>query len=189
MTKTTGDDFLRKHGIEVPEPSSLAVIHAEPVSLIPRVTYIFSDLAKEMLEPLIEGRGQTVDQLLAQLAKDKKAPGYSIIFFFDQSYFMAPHILTVRLSVEEIAMLCYHEKPPHSLEAPPPVGALGVADIPTLTHLSTRSPFLGQLLPIADGPKDDSIWVYFLGPGKTMKIVAKEAVDIPIKTREPVTVE
>lgn len=62
---------------------------------------------------------------------------------------------------------------------PPPVGLLYVADVKILTDLAQQSPFLGQLLPIADGPTDDAIWAYFLGRVEQIELdlEASEEID------------
>lgn len=64
-------------------------------------------------------------------------------------------------------------------ENPPPAGLLYVEDVPTLTELAQRSPFLGQLLPIADGPPDEAVWAYFLGKAEQVDIEESEDVEVP----------
>jgi hypothetical protein len=66
-----------------------------------------------------------------------------------------------------------------TFEAPPPVGLLTIADVPTLAYLGLRSPFLGQLLPIADGPADGEIWAYFLGKVEQVEVEASEGAEAP----------
>ena len=181
MSTAPENDFLQKYQIEFPELSALAVIHAEPVSLIPRVTYTLSEFGRDLLSGLIVERDVTSDQFLKSVASDKNAPNYSVIFFFDGPYYMAQHIYAVRSSIEEIAMLNCCKRGPHNSEVPLIVSALFVADVPTLTELATRSPYLGMLLPVADGPTDDAIWIYFLGRGETNEEVAEESINIPVK--------
>ena len=48
----------------------------------------------------------------------------------------------------------------------------------TLTDLAERSPFMGQLLPIADGPPDDAIWAYFLGKAEQLALELDMADEI-----------
>jgi hypothetical protein len=70
------------------------------------------------------------------------------------------------------------------LEPPSPVGLLTVADVATLAELAQRSLFLGQLLPIADGPPDGAIWAYFLGKAEQEEIEGGEGVEVPIKIKK-----
>ena len=70
------------------------------------------------------------------------------------------------------------------MEDPPPVGLLTVADVATLAELAQRSPFLGQLLPIADGPPDGAIWAYFLGKAEQEEIEEGEGVEVSIKIKK-----
>ena len=67
------------------------------------------------------------------------------------------------------------------------VGALFFNDVPTMASLAERSPFLGQLFSIADGPPDDAIWTYFLGKADSKEEETGEGVKIPIKKFEPTT--
>jgi len=53
-----------------------------------------------------------------------------------------------------------------------------VADEPTLTDLAKQSPFMGLLLPIADGPPDDAIWAYFLGKAEQVDMELDMADEI-----------
>jgi hypothetical protein len=73
MSISATEDFLRKHRIESPDPSALAVFHAEPVTLIRGGGYTFSDVACDLIRDLIADRGQTVGQFLKNLASDKNA--------------------------------------------------------------------------------------------------------------------
>ena len=94
---------------------------------------------------------------------------------------MAHHIWAIRESLDEIAMTSYlgPDAQKNVSENPPPAGLLYVADVPTLTELAQRSPFLGQLLPIADGPPDDAIWAYFLGRAEQQEIEDGEVAKAP----------
>ena len=186
MSISATDDFLKRHRIESPGLSALAVFHAEPVSLIPREGYTFSALACGLINDLIADRKQTVNQFLKSIASDVTARHHSIIFFLDGPYHMAKHIWTIRSSIEEVAMCSCTTPPPYNLEAPPPIGGLFVADVRTLARLAQQSPFLGQLLPIADGPPDDAIWAYFLGEADSKEEEADEGIKIPVKRSEPV---
>ena len=53
-----------------------------------------------------------------------------------------------------------------------------MADVSTLTDLAEQSPFMGQLLPIADGPPDDAIWAYFLGKAEQLALELDMADEI-----------
>ena len=95
---------------------------------------------------------------------------------------MAQHIWAIRNSLDEIAMTSYlgPKAQKNVYENPPPVGILYISDVKTHTELSQRSPFLGLLLPIADSPPDDEIWVYFLAKAQQVKIEESEGVEAPI---------
>ena len=56
-----------------------------------------------------------------------------------------------------------------------------VADVATLTDLAEQSPFMGLLLPMADGPPDDAIWAYFLGKAEQVELDLEEfeEIDLP----------
>ncbi len=185
MNISADDEFLKKYRIDVPEPSSLAVFHAEAITLIPGVGYTFSDFARGLIGDLIAERNQAVDEFLRSVASDKTATNHTIIVFLDGPYDMAEHIWAIRSSIEEVAMLSCTTPPPYDLKVPPPTGGLFVADVPTLASLGKRSPFLGQLLQIADGPPDDFVWAYFLGKADSKEVSAREEIEIPLKRIEP----
>ena len=44
--------------------------------------------------------------------------------------------------------------------------------------LNVTMPFMGQLLPIADGPPDDAIWAYFLGKAEQLALELDMADEI-----------
>jgi hypothetical protein len=187
MTISADENFLKKHRIEFPEPSALTVFHAEPVTLIQRKGYTFSNVACDLIRDLISDRGQTVDQFLKSVASDRGAPRHTVIFFLDGPYHIAEHIWAIRSSIKEIAMVSCTTPSPLNLEVPPPAGALFIADVPTLAMLGQRSPFLGQLLQIADGLPDDEIWAYFLGKADRKEEEAEEGIEIPVGKIELVT--
>ena len=56
------DDFLKKYQIEFPAPSDLAVLHAEPVSLIKDQGYSFSPDALDMIDELVAPSGLSAIQ-------------------------------------------------------------------------------------------------------------------------------
>jgi hypothetical protein len=183
MTELANDTFLNKYGIEFPSPSSLAVIHAEPVSLIPNVGYTFSDEALHIIGELVAPSKRTAVEFNRQICTTKQQLHEQILFFLDGPYNMARHILAVRNAKREIAMISCVVADAPTFEAPPPVGLLTIDDVPTLAYLGLRSPFLGQLLPIADGPKDGQIWAYFLGKVEQVDVEASESAEAP-KERE-----
>ena len=185
MTELDTDDFLRKHRIEFPSRSSLAVLHAEPVSVIMGQGYTFSEKALAIINELVVPSGLSGGQFNQWIASGDTPMHHRILFFLDRSYHMAHHISAIRNSWDEIAMTSYlgpdaHEDLP---ENPPPAGLLYVADAPTLTDLAQLSPFLGQLLPIADGPPDDAIWAYFLSRAEQEEIEDSEDVAAPKTTK------
>jgi len=180
MTDIENDDFLEKYRIEFPSVSSLAVLHVEPVSLVPDAGYTFSAEALHIIRDLVAPSKRTAIQFNELIASSQHLHE-RILFFFDGPYQMAYHILAVRNSISEIAMISCVVPGNPSLDDPPPVGLLTIADVPTLTELAQRSPFLGQLLPIADGPPDGEIWAYFLGKAEQQEIEDGEDVKAPIK--------
>jgi len=183
MADIDSDGFLREYRIEFPSVSSLAVLHAEPVSLIPDEGYTFSNDALQIISDLINPRDQTADYFNRSISVDGGSE--EILFFLDAPYFMHQHIWAVRNSIDEIAMVSCVVPGAPNLEDPPPAGLLMVADVATLAELAQRSPFLGQLLPIADGPPDAGIWAYFLGKAEQEEIEVGEVVEVPIKKRAP----
>jgi hypothetical protein len=179
MTELADDTFLDKYGIEFPSSSSLAVIHAEPVSLRPNSGYTFSEEALQIIGELVAPSKRTAVEFNRQICTTKQQLHEQVLFFLDGPYNMARHILAVRNSKSEIAMIsCVVSEPP-TYEAPPPVGLLTIDDVPTLAYLGLRSPFLGQLLPIADGPTDGEIWAYFLGKVEQVGVEASESAEAP----------
>jgi hypothetical protein len=179
MTELADDTFLDKYGIEFPSSSSLAVIHAEPVSLRPNSGYTFSEEALQIIGELVAPSKRTAVEFNRQICTTKQQLHEQVLFFLDGPYNMARHILAVRNSKSEIAMIsCVVSEPP-TYEAPPPVGLLTIDDVPTLAYLGLRSPFLGQLLPIADGPTDGEIWAYFLGQVERVEVEASEGAEAP----------
>lgn len=183
MNDVDNCDFLKKYRIEFPSVSSLAVLHAEPVSITPGAGYTFSDKALHIISDLVAPSKRTAVQFNRIIASCKYLH-QQILFFFDGPYQMAHHIFSVRDSISEIAMIsCVAGCPAGGIdiENPPPVGLLEIADVPTLFELAQRSPFLGQLLPIADGPPDGAIRAYFLGKAEQQEIEDSEDVKVPIK--------
>lgn len=178
MTDTDNDGFLRKYRIEFPSPSSLAVLHAEPVSLVPYKGYTFSDDALKIIGDLVALRNQTAVQFNQRIASTCQLHE-EILFFLDGPYHMAYHILAVRKSISEIGMISCVDPAPPNLDAPPPIGLLTIADVETLMSLSKRSPFLGKLLPITDGHPDGATWAYFLGKADQVEIEDSEKVEAP----------
>jgi len=170
MTDLNSGDFRQMYGIEFPSVSSMALLHAEPVFLAPNTGYTFSEKAIRLIDELIAPSNRTTAQFNWALASSKQQLHEEILVFFDRSYFMAQHIITVRSSIEEIAMVSCVVAGVDRVEACPPVGLLTIADVQTLTELALRSAFLGQILPIVDGPPDDAIWVYFLGKAECQEI-------------------
>jgi hypothetical protein len=188
MTNLESDDFLKKYRIEFPSVSSLAVFHAESVSLVPDLGYTFSDDALRIIGDLVAPSEMGPVQFVRWITTTNSPLHYRILFFLDGSYHMAHHIWSVRNSWEEIAMTSYlgPAAQENVAEDPPPVGLLYAADMATLADLAQRSPFLGQLLPIADGLPDDAIWAYFLGKAEQVEIEESESVEVP---REKDTVQ
>ena len=172
MSDIDNDDFLKKHKIDFPDRAALAVLHAEPVSLVIKQGYTFSDEALELMDELVAPSGVSGVRFNRWMASDPGPTHYQILFFLDRSYHMAHHIFSIRKNWDEIAMTSYLGPVARADIAgnPPPVGLLYVADVPTLTELALRSPFLGQLLPIADGPPDEAIWAYFLGRVEALEL-------------------
>ncbi len=181
MTEFENDDFMKKYLIEFPSVSSLAVLHAEPVSFIPKAGYTFSDMALRIIGDLVAPSELGAIQFSRWIASGNGPNHHRILFFLDGSYHMAHHIWAVRDTWDDIAMTSYlgPKAQQNITENPPPVGLLYVADAPTLAELAQQSPFLGQLLPIADGPPDDAIWVYFLGKAEQVEIEESESVEAP----------
>jgi hypothetical protein len=186
MTDIDDEGFLKKYHIESPELSTLGVIHAESVTLCKGEGYTFSGFARNLIRDLISELDETVDQFLKKIASCTYAQNQKIIFFLDGPYVMAEHLWAVRSSIEDIAMVSCTVLPPYDFAPPPPVGGLFVADVPTLMDLASRSPFLGQLLTIADGPPDDFIWVYFLGKFNSKEEATREGIEMPVKCSEPI---
>ena len=181
MTSIENDDFLKKHRIDFPSLASLGVILAEPVSYIPRQGYTFSDDALQILGDLV-APGELGPVEFNQWLTSESDPAHPrILFFLDGLYHLVHHIWAIRNSKDEIAMTSYLGPSAHrnAAEDPPPVGLLYVADVPTLADLSLRSPFLGQLLPIADGPDDGMVWAYFLGRIAQAEATAIESAEAP----------
>ena len=181
MTNLENDGFLKKYRIEFPSVASLAVFHAESVSLIPDLGYTFSDDALRIIGDLVAPSETGPVQFVRWITADDSQLHYQILFFLDGSYHMAHHIWSVRNSLDDIAMTSYlgQAAQMNLAEDPPPIGLLYVADVETLADLAQRSPFLGQLLPIADGPPDDAIWAYFLGKAEQVEIEESEGVEAP----------
>ena len=182
MADIDGDGFLRKYRIEFPSVSSLAVLHAEPVSLIPDEGYTFSNDALQIIGDLVAPRNETAACFNRSISVDGGAE--EILFFLDGPYHIHHHIWAVRNSIDEIAMVSCVVSGAPNLEDPPPAGLLMVADVATLAELAQRSPFLGQLLPIADGPPDGAIWAYFLGKADQEEIEEGEGVEVSIKIKK-----
>jgi hypothetical protein len=181
MTDIENDDFLKKYHIELPNLSSLAVLHAEPVSFIHEVGYTFSDDALKFIGDLVAPSGLTTEEFIKWCALDDAPTHYQILFFLDGGYHMAHHIWSIRDTWDEIAMTTYlgPDACRNVIENPPPVGILYVSDVPTLASLAQRSPFMGQLLPIADGPADGVIWTYFLAKAEQVEIEVSEKTEVP----------
>jgi len=183
LTNIMNDDFLEKYRIEFPSVHSLAILLAEPVSLIPTAGYTFSDGALQIIGDLVAPSKMGPTQYNKWIAADDDPNHYQISFFLDGPYHLAHHIWAIRDGIDQIAMTSYlgPEAQQNTAEDPPPVGLLYVADVPTLADLAERSPFLGQLLPVADGPPDDAIWSYFLGKAEQVEIENSEDVEVPIE--------
>ena len=178
MQNQTNDNFLQNYHIEFPSPLALSVVHAEPITLIRGQGYTFSAEALEMIHYLVAPSGMSGTEFNKWITSGKTPSHYQILFFFDMSYHMAHHICGIRSSWDEIAMTSYLGVEAHAnnINTPAPVGLLYVADVPTLTELAQRSPFLGLLLPIADGPPDDGMVAYFLGEAE-LQLFACEISD------------
>jgi hypothetical protein len=185
MSVSTSEGFLSEYRIKIPEPSALAVFHAEAVTHIPGQCFTFSETARSLIRDLISESGHTVNLFVRKLASDSDAHHHSIIIFLDGPYQMAEHIWSIRSSIEEIAMFSCITPSTDGIDVPP-VGGLFIADVETLTDLATRSPFLGQLLTIVDGPPDEAIWAYFLGKAESKQEEADEGVSVPVKRLEPI---
>jgi len=172
--------FLKKYHIEFPSPSALAVLHAEPISLIKNHGFTFSDEALGLINDLVVPSGLSGGQFNKWIASTSDPSHHQILFFLDRNYHIAHHIISIRKTRDEIAMTSYlgREAQKDVIENPPPAGLLYVADVPTLTKLAQQSPFLGLLLPIADGPPDDMIWAYFLGGGARLELELLEFDEI-----------
>ena len=183
MTATDNDPFLEKYHIEFPAPSALAVLHAEPVSLTVDGGYMFSAEAFELIHELVAPSGLNGFQFNKWIVSGDGPDHHRILFFLDRGYHMAHHIWAIRKSMDEIALTSYlgPESHANASENPPPVGLLYVADVETHTDLAGQSPFMGLLLPIADGPPDDAIWAYFLCKAEQQEIEDDEDVKAPKK--------
>jgi hypothetical protein len=180
MTVIDDDDFLKKYQIEFPSPSDLAVLHAEPVSLIKDQGYTFSDDALDMIHELVTPSGLTGGEFNKWITLGDAPMHHQILFFLDRSYHMSQHIWAIRNSWDELALTSYLGPQSHEnvKDNPPPAGLLYVEDVPTLTDLAKQSPFMGLLLPIADGPPDDAIWAYFLGKAEQVDMELDMADEI-----------
>jgi|APSaa5957512535_1039671.scaffolds.fasta_scaffold50500_2 hypothetical protein len=181
MTDIENDDFLKKYHIDLPNLSSLAVLHAEPVSFIHEVGYTLSDEALKFIGDLVAPSGLTAAEFMRWSALGDSPKHYQILFFLDGGYQMAHHIWSIRDTWHEIAMATYLGPSAcgNVIDNPPPIGLLYVSDAQILTDLAQRSPFMGQLLPIADGPPDDAIWVYFLAAAEQVEIEVSEKAEAP----------
>ena len=183
MPEIDDDDFLKKYHIEFPEPSALAVLHAEPVSLTVGGGYTFSAEAYELINELVAPSGLNGFQFNKWVASGDGPDHHRILFFLDRGYHMAHHIWGIRNSINEIAFTSYLGPKGHktTLDNPPPVGLMYVADVATLTDLAEQSPFMGLLLPMADGPPDGAIWAYFLGKAEQVELDLEEfeEIDLP----------
>ena len=180
-TKMDGNDFLKTHGIDVPSFASLGVIHAEPVSMIPKHGYSFSDDALRIIGDLVAPGELGPVEFNRWIVSGKDPSHERILFFLDGLYDMAQHIWSIGRSIDEISMTSYLGPAAQkcSDENPLLVGLLYIADVPTLADLALRSPFLGQLLPIADGPDDGAIWAYFLGRIAQAEAACSVSVEAP----------
>ena len=181
MSDLDQDDFMKEYRIEFPSLSSLAILHAEPISLIPDEGFTFSEDALHFIDQLLDPADFDANRFNRWIASSNGPIHHRILFFLDGSYHMAHHIWAVRNTWEEIAMTSYMGPNAYNnvTENPPPVGLLYVADVLILAELAQRSPFLGQLLPVADGPPDDAIWAYFLGKAEQVEIEVSERVEAP----------
>ncbi len=181
MTELENDDFMKKYLIEFPSVLSLAVLHAEPVSLILDEGFTFSDDALHIIDQLLDPADFNANKFNRWISSSDGNNHHRILFFLDGSYHMAHHIWMIRDTLDDIAMTSYlgPKAQQNIAENPPPVGLLYVEDVPILTELAQRSPFLGQLLPIADGPPDEAVWAYFLGRAEQVEIEESEGVEAP----------
>jgi hypothetical protein len=181
MSGLDQDDFMKEYRIEFPSLSSLAILHAEPISLIPDEGFTFSEDALYFIDQLLDPDDFDANRFNRWIASCNDPNHHRILFFLDGSYHMAHHIWAVRNTWDEVAMTSYlgPKAQQNIAENPPPVGLLYVADVPILAELAQRSPFLGQLLPVADGPPDDAIWAYFLGKAEQVEIEVSEHVEAP----------
>ena len=88
--------------------------------------------------------------------------GFNIVFFLGGAYDMAQHILSVRASEMEIAMMASRwQRMFHPLD-PDKVDILLIRDPGILEALSRKSAYLGLLMDMTAGQPDDEAWVYFL---------------------------
>ena len=94
--------------------------------------------------------------------------GFNIVFFLGGAYDMAQHILSVRASETEIAMMASRwQRMFHPLD-PDKVDILLIRDPATLEALSRKSAYLGLLMDVTAGQPDDEAWVYFLSGPKAI---------------------
>ncbi len=89
MSDLDQDDFMKKYRIEFPSVSSLAVLHAEPVSLIPEAGYTFSDDALHIIGDLAAPSGLGPVQFIKWIASGRSPSHYRILLFLDRSYHMS----------------------------------------------------------------------------------------------------
>ena len=165
QNQTNHEDFLKQYNIEFPPPSALNLLHAEPITLIKNQGYTFSADAFELINELVEPSGMSAVQFNRWIGSGDGHNHHQILFFLDRSCYMANHIISIRESIDEIAMTSYLGIDAHTnmKNDPPPAGLLFVADVCFLSVLAQFSPFLELLLPIANGPSDGGMWAYFLG--------------------------
>jgi hypothetical protein len=151
------------------------------VSLILDEGFTFSEDALHIIDQLLVPDDLNANKFNRWISSSDSNNHHRILFFLDNSYHIAQHIWMVRDSLEDIAMTSYlgPKAQQNIAENPPPAGLLYVEDVPTLTELAQRSPFLGQLLPIADGPPDEAVWAYFLGKAEQVDIEESEDVEVP----------
>ncbi len=181
MTELDNDDFMKKYHIECPSLPSLGVVHAEPVSFARFQGYTFSDDALRIIDDLVAPGEFGAVEFNEWLGSGRDLGHQRILFFLDGLYAIAHHIWSIRRSIDEIAMTSYLGPAAQKdvYENPPPVGLLYVEDVPTLAELAKLSPFLGQLLPMADGPEDGFIWAYFLGRVAEVEAEESERAEAP----------
>ena len=179
MTNIESEDFLKKYRIETPSRTKLAILHSEAVSFRKYYGYSFSAKALKLIDHFVAVGGLSSHQFNLWQGFSTQNTDHKILFFLDGHYHIADHIRSVRKSLDQIAMTSYFgpDSQKDVIENPPPVGLLFVADVPTLAELATKSPFLGQLLPIADGPPDDEIWAYFLGKADQTELEVGEGAE------------